>query len=248
MDGEQQVSTHSSGGLFGLGLDRAAWAHIVPFLSWLVLMSVLGRVGLTDAWAYAIRAALCLGLFIWFRPWRYYSGLSVRHLPLSFGVGVLVCLLWIVPEVGLGGKMSDLRELYLRFGILPLGRLPSSLSPSPYDPSVCGWLLTLIRLSGSAFVIAILEEFFWRGFLYRRLLGSDFVHTDAGEFDWEAFLIMVALFGVEHRRWLAGALAGAAYGLLYIRTRDIWSVCIAHVLTNFLLGVYVIRSGAYIFW
>ena len=48
--------------------------------------------------------------------------------------------------------------------------------------------------------------------------------------------------------FLVGILAGLAYGLLLIRTRDIWAAVTAHVVTNLLLGFYVLVMGAYGFW
>jgi len=108
--------------------------------------------------------------------------------------------------------------------------------------------LTLVRLAGSAFVIAIIEEFFWRGFLYRWLLGSPFLKFNLGTMHVGMFWIVALLFGLEHTRWMVGILAGVAYGYLVIRTRDIWAGCIAHITTNLLLGIYVLITRSYHFW
>jgi membrane protease YdiL (CAAX protease family) len=228
----------------------ATRAHVVPFLAWMVLLTLTSRADWPRAAAYAVRTALCLGALVYFRPWRYYTGFRPRHLVPAVAAGIGVFALWIAPEVGMGGRPSLLRELYLRFGILPFGIPPALLKPwpSPYDPAVCGWPLTLIRLAGSAFVIAIAEEFFWRGYLYRRLQNHDFLAVDPGRFDRETFWLVAGLFGLEHQRYLVGAMAGAVYGYLYLRTRDIRAVCVAHATTNFLLGLYVIRTGLYVFW
>ncbi|MBR4171377.1 MAG: CPBP family intramembrane metalloprotease, partial [Kiritimatiellae bacterium] len=56
------------------------------------------------------------------------------------------------------------------------------------------------------------------------------------------------VFAFEHDRWFAGALAGVVYGLLAIRTGDIWCCALAHGVTNTLLGLYVIHHNAYGFW
>ena len=117
-----------------------------------------------------------------------------------------------------------------------------------YAPSVCGWGIALLRLAGSAFVISVIEEFFWRGFLYRWIQKIDFLDIDPGKLALPAFLATAAIFGAEHTEWLAGILCGLAYGYLYVKTRDIWAACIAHVTTNLLLGVYVLVFGAYQFW
>jgi hypothetical protein len=56
------------------------------------------------------------------------------------------------------------------------------------------------------------------------------------------------VFGVEHSEWLAGIVAGLAFGWLYLRTRDIWAAVVAHVTTNFILGWYVLATGSYHYW
>ena len=108
--------------------------------------------------------------------------------------------------------------------------------------------LALMRLAGSAFVIAVSEEFFWRGFLYRWMLGKNFLRVDAGRLDPMMFPAVAVLFGLEHAQWLAGIVAGLAYGWVYWRTRDIWAAAASHVVTNFLLGLYVLATGQYHFW
>lgn len=223
-------------------------AHAVPFAAWMLLMVGLDYIGPDHAWKYAARTVVCTVLFLAFRPWRWYPAPKLKNLPLAVAVGLLVYVIWVFPEIQWGSSLPLVQELYQRFGILPLGRLPEFDSPSMYDPAVCGWTLTLVRLGGSALVIAVIEEFFWRGFLYRWLIDRDFTRLDLARFDWEAFAIMCVLFGSAHNRWLAGIVAGVAYGLLTIKTRDIWAASVAHVVTNLVLGIHVIHSGNYVFW
>jgi len=225
-------------------------AHVVPFVAWLVLLFGLEYIGPAGAWKYAVRTATGLGLLLLLRPWRWYGGLRLRHVGMAVVAGVLVFVIWVGPEVrdGAGNPHGMVQELYLRFGVMPLGSLPPTPTTSVYAPATCGWPLTLVRLFGSAVVIAIIEEFFWRAFLYRRLLHRNFLNIDLGEFDLETFVIVCLLFGLEHDRWLAGAVAGAVYGYLMIRTRDVWAAALAHGITNFLLGIYVLRTHSYGFW
>ena len=63
-----------------------------------------------------------------------------------------------------------------------------------------------------------------------------------------AGLVIVVVFGIEHREWLAGMAAGAVYGWLYLRSRNIWVPVVAHVTTNLALGIYVVGTGAWYFW
>ena len=133
-------------------------------------------------------------------------------------------------------------------GIWPAKAATAPPELSPYSPAACGWALTLVRLLGSALIIAAIEEFFWRGFFYRVLLGQSFTRIDLRRFDLGRFLLVVFLFGVEHDRWVVGMVAGAAYGILVIRTGNLWSGILAHGLTNLLLGGYVLMTGSYQFW
>lgn len=241
-------SPSASPSLVPAGGRAAVVAHVTPFVAWLALMVGLDHVGSPGVWRYAVRTVVCLILALWLRPWRWYKPMRLRHAPAALAIGVLVFLIWVLPEMRRGETLSMVQELYLRFAILPFGQLAEPSAESMYAPLRCGWTLTLVRLAGSALVIAVIEEFFWRGFLYRWLLQRDFLQVDLGEFDAEMFLIMCVLFGFEHDRWLVGLVAGACYGALALRTRDIWAACLAHVVTNLLLGVYVIYTAAYEFW
>ncbi|MEN7972851.1 MAG: CAAX prenyl protease-related protein [Verrucomicrobiota bacterium] len=117
-----------------------------------------------------------------------------------------------------------------------------------YDPRVTGWFAFWVHMFGTSVIIAIIEEFFFRGFLYRWMLGSPFFKIDAGKLHWPMLMIISIFFGIEHFEWGAGIICGIAFGLLYIKTQDIWAAIIAHGTTNFLLGLYVIKYNAYQFW
>jgi CAAX prenyl protease-like protein len=159
-----------------------------------------------------------------------------------------VFALWVLPESPWALTHSAFSSFYNTWLVLPPGRLPEFTGGVVYAPDACGWPLALVRLLGSAVVIAVAEEFFWRGFLYRWLIDRDFTSVDPGLFRLGAFLAVSLVFGLEHHRWFAGLLAGCAYGALYIRTRNLWAAVTAHVTTNLLLGLYVLASGAYRFW
>jgi len=152
--------------------------------------------------------------------------------------GLVVNVLWIAPEYS---------TWYRTWMELPIGELPPASGPSPYEPSVCGWPLTIVKLIGSAFVIAPVEEVFFRSFLYRRLQTRDFRAVPLSSFDLSSFLWMVFLFTLEHDRPVVAALAGAAYGLLAIRF-GLGSAIVAHVVTNLMLGLHVIYRGEWWFW
>jgi CAAX prenyl protease-like protein len=138
-------------------------------------------------------------------------------------------------------------------GTLPgyLIRLSPPLPPGhlalAFSPEQAGWPLTLLKLAGSAAVIAVIEEFFFRGFF---IAGSGRAPSGACRCArstcrpsgrWPRLC-------AGHDRWAAGLLAGVVYGWLAVRTGDVWTAALAHGVTNLALGVYVIVSRQYGFW
>jgi len=223
---------------------KALLQHAIPFVAWLLALELLPP----GAGSYALRSALGLALLVVCRPWRYYEKLRPTHLPLAIAAGTGVFVVWIFPELPLVRQWPAAAEFYTRWGILPPWSLSTPPVSSPYAPEVAGWPLALIRLLGSALIIAPIEEYFWRGFLYRWLIERDFLRVDLFRWSAAAFWITAVLFGLEHDRWLVGILAGIAYGLLCLRTRSLSPAIWAHVTTNLLLGLYVLASGDYRFW
>ena len=222
---------------------EAIWRHVAPFLAWVLVMCLPMQ---NQAFRYALQVLAGVSALLIARPWRYYASVSVRWLPVSVLVGAGVFAFWVIPESALMKRLPWLYDLYMSVAVRGAGAPVAE--GSPYAPEQCGWVLSGIRLAGSAFVIAVAEEYFWRGFLMRWLRGHSFLNVIPRGLGWGILLTSSVLFGLEHSRWLAGILAGLAYGLLYIRTGDLWAAVTAHITTNYLLGLYVLATGAYIFW
>ena len=246
---------------------QAVISHVLPFAIWLTLMVWLGD---PSGWKYAARSFSGLGLLLVFRPWRWYPRLQLKNIPVAVGVGVLIFFVWVGLETPwVAENMPALTEWYDRLFVdltkpLKLRELHDIghgvMAPYEvitegehtglhvYNPQVTGWLNFWLHMFGTSVVIAVIEEFFFRGFLYRWMLGSPFFKIDAGKLHWPMLLIISCFFGIEHFEWMAGIICGIAFGLLYIKTQDIWAAIIAHGTTNFLLGLYVIKYNAYHFW
>jgi len=224
---------------------QAVWAHVAPFLAWIGFMMLPFQ---SDPWRYALQTAVSAILLLTLRPWRFYRPVKLHHFPFAVAVGIGVCLVWIGPELPWIYHYPYLNDLYLRFGIRPLGVITGIEATHPSAPEICGWPLTLIRLAGSSLVISAAEEYFWRGFIYRWMINRSFLTVPERPIHLGMFLLTALLFGMEHDRWLVGLLAGLAYGALYLRTRDITAAVVAHMVTNFLLGLYVLAFAAYQFW
>ncbi len=72
--------------------SKAVWAHVIPFLAWLLMMSLLGD---PSGMRYLWQTVGGLALLAFFRPWRWYSRPKLSSLPLAFAVGLLVFVFWV---------------------------------------------------------------------------------------------------------------------------------------------------------
>lgn len=226
---------------------RSAWiSHVLPFVAWIFFMGILGD---PAGWKYALRSILCLGLLLYLKPWKWsYPALKWRNLPLATLIGIAVCLFWIAPETDYFSRFEGFHRAYLTFGTQMPWDLTPPLARVRYAPETDGWLFALTRLLGSALVIAVIEEFFWRSWLTRWVEKENFLEVDPGQVSNRSLWIASLMFATIHQRWIAGLLCGLLYGWFYRRTRDIWAVSYAHALTNALLGAYVLWSGKFEFW
>jgi membrane protease YdiL (CAAX protease family) len=231
--------------------EKRAWVdHVAPYGAWWLMKFALDVPQISEAWQYAIRSFVCLVVFLVFRPWRWYPRLDLKKVPLGIGVGIFIFFVWVGPESAtVKSHLPGFYAFYQRFFVGLLWVKREVVTPPPYAPEICGWSLAVVRLCGSSFVIAFIEEFVFRGFLYRfAIAGDKFVKLDPGTVDFTMFMLVAMTFAMEHNEWVAGIICGLAYGWLYVQSRDIWATGIAHMTTNFLLGIYVLKAGAHQFW
>lgn len=242
--------------------NKAVIAHVLPFAIWLTMM-----VWFEDYNARTIGGLIILAIF---RPWRWYPPLKLKNIPAAIGVGIFILIVWVGLETpwmveNASGvtewydrlfvdltKPFKTRELYdIGNGVMaPYEVIEEGAHAGlhAYHPKVTGWFAFWVHMFGTTVIIAIIEEHFYRGFLYRWMQGSPFFKIDAGKLNWPMLLLISLFFSVSHFEWGAAIVCGLAFGLLYIKTRDIWAAIIAHGTTNFLLGLYVIKYDAYQFW
>lgn len=218
--------------------SRAAWARILPFLVYIffiIAVDVLARLGIdlqALRWMYALKIGAVLATLAYF--WRDYTELQRWDLGLGAAAvavvaGVVVLVLWV-----------SLNASWMIIG-----------SPDGFNPTTGGqvdWLMVTVRIAGAALVVPIMEELFWRSFLMRWIDSDRFQSLDPAQISLKSFVIGVVLFGFEHNLWLAGIVAGAAYSLLYMKQRSLWSAILAHAVTNGLLGVWIVRTGNWTYW
>jgi len=227
-------------------LGRAPWlspvaARAIPFAVFIVLMALepwLERQleGAVDSrWLYGARSLLVAGLLVLL--WRKFDELvgsrrlRRREVLMAVSAGLLILFAWVL----------------LDGGFFVLARLEGGFEPLAADGRV-DWPLVLIRLTGSALVVPLMEELFWRSLVMRWLENANFAAVEAASVGIRALLFSSLAFGFEHSQWAAGLLAGLVYGWLYRRYRNLWAAVVAHGVTNAGLGLWVVATGAWYFW
>ena len=223
--------------------DDPVIARAAPFLLFIGFL-ILGSAppvvlavqdaGLNLAWLAVVRAVVIGLLLLWF--WRGYTELRrpaptrPMHWVWAVTGGIAVFLAWIAID-------QDWAVLSQPTGYAPL-RPDGSVDP----------VQALGRLAGFALVVPVMEELFWRSLVLRWIERHDFQSVAPREVGWRAFAITTALFAVEHEWWLAGAVAGADYNWLYMRSGNLWVAVVAHAITNGVLGLWVLHTGRWEFW
>jgi uncharacterized protein len=188
--------------------------------------------------SYAIKTlavAILLAVF-----WRRYTPVRWNHWWLGVIVGVVGIFQWV--------GMQLLLQKYIPF-FRPSGE--------PFDPTAefagsPAMLYTFIavRLVGAVLVVPVMEELFWRDFLWRQVLApNDFKLAGVGEWGWAPFLVVSVAFAVVHGNWWLTSIVWALMiaGLL-VYTKSLGACIVAHAVTNLLLGVYVLVRRDWAFW
>lgn len=184
---------------------------------------------------YPIKVLVVICLLFYFRD--NYSEINFRDFYdskkciLSLAAGFGVFILWINMD-----------------WLLPGQEISPGFNPGIFSDDPARLVMIFTRIAGAALIVPIMEEIFWRSFLLRYIISSDFWKVPVGQFTWISFLVCAGLFGLEHHFIIAGIMAGLVYSLLLYATKSIAQCILAHAVTNFALGIYVLQTGRWYFW
>ena len=161
-------------------------------------------------------------------PWS--SSLTLKDVVIAVLAGVGILVMWIV--IGPLVRMGD---------------TPSNVSPIPQEQTLAIlWLIS--RFFGTAIIVPIIEELFFRSFLMRRIDATDVDRLAPQSISLFAIVASSVVFSLEHKEVLAGFLAGLAFAYLYKRRGNLRDAIIAHGVTNALLFVFVVTQNRFDFW
>ncbi len=123
---------------------------------------------------------------------------------------------------------------------------PAERFPVPWQ----FWSFAAVRLAGAVLVVPVMEELFWRDWLWRTVLApNDFKLARVGEWAWPPAVVVTAAFATVHGHWWPTAIVwgGMVAGLL-VYTKSLGACIVAHATTNLLLGAYVLAYHQWSLW
>ena len=212
-------------------------AYVAPFATFVGIMAMERLVQLPPQILYPFRFLVVLAVTLRFS--RSVIPLRPSRPLASIGIGIAVFLIWIGPDLLFGYRHHWLFENSLTGSAS--SSLPAGLKA--FVPFVA------LRAFSSTFLVPVLEELFWRGWLMRWLIDKDFLNVPLGTYVRSAFWIAALLFASEHGSyWEVGLLAGAAYGWWVVRTRNLADCILAHAVTNGILSIYVVAADQWQYW
>ncbi len=221
-----------------IGAANPSFAYVAPFGAFLVLMALGPYVPLQAPIYYPIRVILVSAVLLVCS--RNLVRLDASHWGASVLVGVAVFVIWIGPDFLWPGYRSH----WLLQNKLT-GALASSIPA--HDRLTATFLLW--RVAGSAVLVPIVEELFWRAWLMRYLISRHFESLPLGAYAAGAFWITAVLFASEHGPyWDVGLAAGVLYNWWMVRTRHVADCIVAHATTNACLAAYVVCAGQWQYW
>jgi CAAX prenyl protease-like protein len=220
---------------------RAAWVRVLPFALFIALLALRGQApswlpaGWDPRWIYAVQTALVAAALLALR--RDYGELvrqlapTARQALVAVTVGLVVFVLWITLDAPW----------------MTLGQASAGFAPVDPQGSI-DWPLVAFRVAGAALVVPVMEELFWRSFLMRWVDDAQFERVAPGAVSTKAVIVSTFVFVLAHTQWLAAAIAGVAYALLYMRTGRLWTAIVAHAVTNAALATWVLATKQWQYW
>jgi CAAX prenyl protease-like protein len=187
-------------------------------------------------WSYLVKTVV-VAATLWF-CWPRYTRIRWDYWWLGLIVGVIGIFQW----VGM--------QLYLQqFQFFK----PSaeSFDPLTHFQGHNGmlWAFIGVRAAGAAFLVPVMEELFWRDFLWRSIITPDFKKVAIGAWTWASLLGVAAAFSLVHGNWWLTSIVWALMiGILLVKTRSLGACIVAHATTNLLLAAYVVNTRQWFFW
>lgn len=191
--------------------DQAA-AFIVPFLAFMLSGLFVHTFSQTPEVWYGVQvAAMALALWVFRKP---VLALTRDVDVIAIGAGLLIGIGWIVTA-----EPAEPYESLAEFGAFALV------------------IWVILRVIGTAILVPLVEELFFRGYLFSLIDDGSPVRRAM------AFAISTAAFAALHSRPVAAAIAGIIFAAVMLRRGRVFDAIVAHAVANALIAVAALATG-----
>jgi CAAX prenyl protease-like protein len=212
-------------------------AYVLPFAGFMACLWVGSTWKPLFPASYVAREIVTVTLLI--LCWPQYTKIRWNHWWLGVIVGVIGIFQWVGMQLWLQNHFDLFKP-----------------APDPFNPfahfhsAAAAWSFISVRIIGAVLVVPVMEELFWRDFLWREIIApNDFKLAEVGEFEWPAVLVVTAAFASVHGNWwLSAVVWGVMIAGLLVYTKSLGACIVAHAVTNLLLALYVLKTRDWSFW
>jgi exosortase E/protease (VPEID-CTERM system) len=222
-----------------LAIDRISWFHkepgtddgknavpffqdtvsalLLPFAVFLLTSLLVGALFDPPSLGYPLRVMLTGGVLLAF--YRCLPKTFVPSIdPVAVGAGIGIAIVWL-------------------FAL-------SSKEPTPLAETAPGLGATMIvvwvvfRLLGTTVLVPIVEEFFFRGYLMRRISEIPGLGRRSGPV--MGVVASSVLFAIVHNALFLAFVCGVVFGLVALRRGQLFDAILAHAVANGLIGIWAL--------
>jgi CAAX prenyl protease-like protein len=201
-----------------LWVVESGWAWDHPSVAWYRRAP--------EMWIYPLQVLVCGG-YLWCVRRDVEWDWKLKPCLLGGVAGVVGIAFWLVPYV--------------------TGWIPSEAGFDPAavfgDNQLAVGVEYVFRFLRAVVIVALVEEFFWRGYLMRWCINRDFPHeVPVGQGSWFSYAVVTLAFMLAHNPVdYAGAFVyGSLAYLLVLRTRCLLPVILMHAVANLIMGICAI--------
>jgi CAAX prenyl protease-like protein len=221
------------------------WPYLLPMGVFMAFIFLGGLDKWLYPWAYIGRTIVVAVLLVWVWP-RVKRDIKWTHLPLGVVVGVVGTFQWIGMELGLM-KLFGTGGLHLSM-LQFVSNIENSYDyPGAFESKAMLYTFLAIRLLGPVLVVPIMEELFWRDWLWRTIASDgDYESAPIGGYEKKAVWLLPLAFALVHVQFLTAIVWALLIAWLLLRTKSLGACIVAHATTNLLLGLWVLATWKWI--
>jgi len=190
-------------------------AALLPFILFMIVSTAVSAMAPHPELGYPVKALVLLAVVLAF--WPAYRRLKWRFDALSVGAGLGIGVFWVM----LSGP-----------GDGQLAAMLTQMTPE----ALTSWIA--LRLLGTALLVPLIEEMFFRGYVLIRLDGPGWRRV-------VAVAVSSLAFAALHGRLIEAAVAGVVFALLALRQGRVTDAVQAHVAANMLIGLVAASRGEF---